>query len=201
MAVNLIDSQDITITQTDDDITLNIQKDSAVSTSSTKPVENQAITNYVDDKTSVNAITILLSSDQSANISSGYARVKINFNTEVLKIGNKLSFDSANNQIVVGAGVHHVEISCNAVVKNGSSGLGDRYAYVSINDNTNTKAQAYYQNQFATNYNYPLNICPIIASVSENDKIYATVSSGVVETMQVKGASIGRTYLTVKVLD
>ena len=49
MAVNLIDSQDITITQTDNDITLNVQKDSAVSTSSTKPVENQAITNYVND--------------------------------------------------------------------------------------------------------------------------------------------------------
>ena len=50
MAVNLIDSQDITITQTDNDIQLNIQKDSSVSTSSTKPVENQAITNYVDDQ-------------------------------------------------------------------------------------------------------------------------------------------------------
>lgn len=48
MAVNLIDSQDITITQTDNDIQLNVQKDSSTSTSSTKPVENQAITNYVD---------------------------------------------------------------------------------------------------------------------------------------------------------
>ncbi len=48
MAVNLINSQDITITQTDNDIQLNVQKDSSVSTSSTKPVENQAITNYVD---------------------------------------------------------------------------------------------------------------------------------------------------------
>ncbi|MBR4003092.1 MAG: hypothetical protein IKI95_03365 [Clostridia bacterium] len=48
MAVNLIPSNDITITQTDNDITLNVRKDSSVSTSSTKPVENQAITNYVD---------------------------------------------------------------------------------------------------------------------------------------------------------
>jgi hypothetical protein len=48
MAVNLIDSQDITITQTDNDIQLNVLKDSSTSTSSTKPVENQAITNYVD---------------------------------------------------------------------------------------------------------------------------------------------------------
>lgn len=50
MAVNLIPSNDITITQTDNDITLNVRKDSSVSTSSTKPVENQAITNYVNEK-------------------------------------------------------------------------------------------------------------------------------------------------------
>jgi hypothetical protein len=50
MAVNLIDSTDITITQTDNDIKLNVQKDSSVSTSSTKPVENQAITNYVNNE-------------------------------------------------------------------------------------------------------------------------------------------------------
>lgn len=52
MAVNLIDSQDITITRNDDDITLNVQKDNSVSSSSTKPVENQAITNYVDGEIS-----------------------------------------------------------------------------------------------------------------------------------------------------
>lgn len=51
MAVNLIDSTDITITQTGENITLNVEKDNVVSTSSTKPVENKAITNYVDEKT------------------------------------------------------------------------------------------------------------------------------------------------------
>lgn len=50
MAVNLINSTDITITQTDNDIQLNVEKDSSTSTSSTKPVENQAITNYVNQE-------------------------------------------------------------------------------------------------------------------------------------------------------
>ena len=50
MAVNLIDSNDITITQDGSDIELNVVKDNAVSTSSTKPVENQAITNYVNSR-------------------------------------------------------------------------------------------------------------------------------------------------------
>lgn len=47
--VNLVESNDISITQSDNDILLNVKKDSAVSTSSTKAVENQAITNYVND--------------------------------------------------------------------------------------------------------------------------------------------------------
>ena len=59
MAVNLIDSADITITQTDNDIQLNVQKDSSTSTSSTKPVENQAITNYVNQEVnSLNQVDI-----------------------------------------------------------------------------------------------------------------------------------------------
>jgi hypothetical protein len=51
MAVNLIDSSDITITQTGEDITLNLANvDDEVSTSSTNPIQNQAITNYVNNK-------------------------------------------------------------------------------------------------------------------------------------------------------
>lgn len=54
MAVNLIDSADIEIQQTGDDIQLNLVNeiptiDSSVSTSSTNPIENQAITNYVNN--------------------------------------------------------------------------------------------------------------------------------------------------------
>lgn len=57
MAVNLIDSSDIQVTQSGDDIQLELVNsipviDSSVSTSSTNGVENQAITNYVDGKIS-----------------------------------------------------------------------------------------------------------------------------------------------------
>lgn len=159
--------------------------------------------NNVDAKVdlSTNAITISLSSDYSANITSAYTRIKIPFNNQVLKIGNKLTFDSTNNQITIGAGVHHIEVSAMAVLKNGSSSLGDRYLYVSKNDSSSTMAQCYYQNAFATNYNYPVVVVPIIVSVEENDIIYASVSSGNVETLNVRGTSMGRTYLTIRVID
>lgn len=53
MAVNLINSNDITISQDNADIQLNLTKqiptiDSTISTSSTNGIENQAITNYVN---------------------------------------------------------------------------------------------------------------------------------------------------------
>lgn len=150
---------------------------------------------------STNAITILLSSDYSASITSAYTRIKIPFNNQVLKIGNKLTFDSTNNQIIIGSGVHHIEVSAMAVLKNGSSSSGDRYLYVSKNSSSSTIAQCYYQNAFATNYNYPVTVVPIIVSVEENDIIYATVSSGLVETLNVRGSSMGRTYLTIRVID
>lgn len=54
MAVNLINSNDITISQNNADIQLNLTKqiptiDSTISTSSTNGIENQAITNYVNE--------------------------------------------------------------------------------------------------------------------------------------------------------
>lgn len=49
MAVNLIDGNDIKVSQTGSNIQLEFANlDSTVSTSSTNPVQNQAITNYVD---------------------------------------------------------------------------------------------------------------------------------------------------------
>jgi hypothetical protein len=49
MAVNLIDSNDIQVVQDGSDISLELANiDSSVSTSSTNPIQNQAITNYVD---------------------------------------------------------------------------------------------------------------------------------------------------------
>lgn len=70
--VNLIDSTDVTITQISDDVTLHVVKDDTPSTTSTKPIENQAITNYVNG-----AITTALTtaSQNVENFSTTEARV------------------------------------------------------------------------------------------------------------------------------
>lgn len=60
--VNLIDSTDVTITQISDDITLHVVKDDTPNTSSTNPIENQAITNYVDG-----AITTAISTAETSS--------------------------------------------------------------------------------------------------------------------------------------
>lgn len=149
-----------------------------------------------------NAITVRLSDNQSAAISSSYTRVKIAFNRLVAQAGDKLTFDSTNNCIVIGAGVNHIEVSANAVISNGSNSISDRYVYI-VKDKTPIEniGQAYYLNGIASNQHYPVNVTPIIYEVSENDKIIAQVSSGLAETLSIKGASQPRTYLTVKVID
>lgn len=75
MAVNLIDSSDIQVTQSGDDIQLELVNsipviDSSVSTSSTNGIENQAITNYVDDKIGTLSSTLTTSIDLIKNYST-----------------------------------------------------------------------------------------------------------------------------------
>jgi len=146
-----------------------------------------------------NAITICLSSNQSATISSSYGAQNINFDKIYFSTGNKLTFDSTNHCIVIGSGVHHIEINASTVIANGNNNTSDRYLYC-YKDTTNV-GQTYYLNAVPTNQHYPLCITPFITEVAEGDKIYIKISSGQAETISVKGASTPRTYLTVKVID
>lgn len=70
MAVNLIDGNDIRVNQTGSNIQLEFANlDSSVSTSSTNPVQNQAITNYVDGK---------ISNSSGISQTEGYSQEYIN---------------------------------------------------------------------------------------------------------------------------
>ena len=67
---------------------------------------------------------------------SGYSLVTIPLNNQNLKIGNKLTFDSTNNCIIIGAGVNHVKISGQAYTGTFSvtSGIRERILVGSINN-------------------------------------------------------------------
>lgn len=84
MAVNLIDSNDIEVTQTGSNIQLGFANlDSSVSTSSTNPVENQAITNYVDTEVA-GAISNTAGTSQTKAYSQEYVNGKISDLTPVV---------------------------------------------------------------------------------------------------------------------
>ena len=70
MAVNLIDSTDIEVVQDGSDIKLEFANiDSTTSTSSTNPIENQAITNYVDGKVPTTIFTGTLKGTETTTLS------------------------------------------------------------------------------------------------------------------------------------
>lgn len=161
--------------------------------------ENGYTQEYINNLPS--AITVSLTTIQSANISTAYSGVKIAFNNIVSQAGNKLTFDSTNNCVVIGAGVHHVEVSAHITLANGSNNLSDRY--LSIINRTQNKAvgQMFFQNAYAMNWNYIMTVSPSICAVNEGDAINAAVSSGLVETLSIKGGPSPRVILTVKVID
>ena len=157
----------------------------------------------IEDAIKVNAITISLSSNQSASIPSEYGVAQINFDTQKAKVGDGLTFDSTNHLIKIGSGINYIEISSNIVIANGSNSYGDRYLNIfKRTSGTGTAvAQCYYLNSIATNNHYPLTIPPVIIPVSENDEIYCMVSSAITETLSIRGGSVTRSFLTVKVIN
>lgn len=139
MAVNLINSNDITITKTDDDITLNVVKDNSVSTSSTKPIENQAITNYVNNKTldiySTNETTIGKWIDDKPL----YRRV--------YKITNGLNIDTMLSLNVSGLNIERC-------VRLDGWQYGSEFSFISLNFYNSDFNYLYLYNNTTINYQY-----------------------------------------------
>ena len=132
---------------------------------------------------------------------SGYSLVTIPLNNQNLKIGNKLTFDSTNNCIIIGAGVNHVKISGQAYTGTFSvtSGIRERILVGSIN-NTWTMQSGIYKTM-ATNERMEFNISSAIVSVSQGDAISLKMSSEAVETMKIYGGTDLKTFLSVEVID
>lgn len=155
------------------------------------------------------AITIKLSSP-GQNITTStpaYSLNLIKLDNEFVKIGTKLTFNSTNNSIVIGAGVHHVEVSANANIRNSnSSALGERIiAPILVSNGNNTvMGQSGYRGTISTasnTNNITLSIAPFIYQVSENDEIKLEFASENFETITIYGSNACITYLTVKVID
>ncbi len=162
--------------------------------------EATSYTPYKNFDNTPNAIVISRNGNEDINITTAYQHKTVSLDTVFTKIGDKLTYNASNKSIVIGSGVHHIEVSACAVISHSSNSVTDRY--FSIRKNSNDFVSGVYQYlNIPANYTYVLNIPPIITDVNEGDEIYATVTSGITETISIKGSTIKRVFLNAKVID
>lgn len=149
------------------------------------------------------AIIVNLNATASITTSTpAYTQKVIPLNNEYIKLGNKLTFNSTNNSVVVGAGVNHVEISASASLRNSNTTSAAERVLSIKTSTTPYIGQASFRNSYSSsNTAYNLSISPLIISVQENEEIQLCFSSETSETIKVYGSASCITYLTVKVID
>lgn len=162
--------------------------------------EPTAYTPYKNFDNTPNAMVISRNGSEDINITTAYQHKTVSLDTIITKIGDKLTYNGTNKSIVIGSGVHHIEVSACVVMSHSSNNVSDRY--FSIRKNSNDFVSSIYQIlNTPANYVYTLNIPSIIVDVNSGDEIYATVTSGITETISIKGSTEKRVFLTVKVID
>ena len=123
------------------------------------------------------------------------------FNKIMYSIGNKLTFDSTNNCIVVGTGVNHIKVSGAIMQKCTDPDLCGGYITKNGFD-SNAGVTMAFTYLPVTNQMFYIGIADKIISVSEGDKIYLVdyVNRGGINVTLISynGRS---TYLTVEVID
>lgn len=147
--------------------------------------------NEINEKTSVNIMTIGLEANKTFTISTAWAYTKLVCDALQLKLGNKLTFE--NGAIKIGEGVKYVKISANAM----TNGIAN-YQIVNIALNGTYKATGYYR---ATNASYygTIGLSPVVIEVAEGDEISLTYGAGATGSLVIAGGTT--TYLTVEVIE
>lgn len=143
------------------------------------------------------AITIGLSTNFTQSGSGGHI---IPLDTQMSKVGSKLSFDSTNNCIVVGSGVDYIEISGGVMQSSNTTGLFGFFI---------TKNGIALVNALSVDFSYlptanqlfKQSSSPIMVSVSEGDKIYLVGYGPTGGSIATYEAYSGRSnYLTARVI-
>lgn len=162
--------------------------DSEMSSTSTNTVQNNTIKAYVDNKTSPNILTAVLTANYTIQESGNYEQLPLG---QSIKIGSKLSLNNSGG-IVIGAGVNYIRVNSN-VSYNSVASSGVKWNTIYKN---NTVAYT----------------CPIQASarvsiantggliaVNEGDIIYLKVSGSTGDVIRSEGEA-KYTYLTAEVV-
>lgn len=203
MSVNLINSSDITVSQTNNDIELNVN-DSVVEAftgelsnlNTTDKSNLVSAINEIGSGGSKNIIMMQLTGAQSF----GGAYTKLNLSAGTT-IGTKLSVSS--NQVKIGSGVNHIKVSATLGYNYASAGM--RYLRITKNwnassiDTTSIALQQTYEN--STNHVGTLAITDVVVPVSEGDLIAMYVYGLSGDSARYTNGVMIQTNMTVEVVD
>lgn len=160
---------------------------------------NTAPTGWIEVP-SKNLIISNLNAQTNMSITTAYSLVKIPLNNEYLKIGNKLTFDSTNNCIVVGTGVNHIRIGSQIYVGTFSNNQAKERIFV-ISKNNEWTTQVCDLKAYTSRDRLMFNQTSCIIPVSEGDTISLKMASEVVETCIVYGDNSLKSFLMAEVVD
>ena len=200
MSVNLINSSDITVSQTNNDIELNVN-DSVVeaftgSLSNLTTTDKSSLVNAINEVNGKNIITMQLTDSQSF----GNAYTKLNLSAGTT-IGTKLSVSS--NHVKIGAGVNYIKVSATFGYNYKTAGL--RYLRITKNwnassiDTTSIAMQQTYED--STNHTGTLAITDIVIPVNEGDLIGMYVYGLSGDSARYTTSVMMQTNMTVEVVD
>ena len=185
--------------------TITIQKNSStVDSFTTNASSNKTINISVPTKTSdltndsgfmgSDFMMILNNADQT--IKGNNTAVKYSLNTNSISSGNKLTFDSTNHAINIGAGVSYIEATAMVYVfTRGANSVVQVYIYK--NDTQVSRVSESVLGDYTS-----IVIPPIPISVQQNDKIsvYIRSSAGTNTNVVFGGNADGIDFLSVKVI-
>ena len=203
MSVNLIDSSDITVSQTNNDIELNVN-DSVVE-AFTGDLTNLTTTdksNLVSAINEINAVNgkniIMVQLTRTQSFGSAYTKLNLSAGTT---IGTKLSVSS--NQVRIGSGVNHIKLSATFGYNYASAGM--RYLRITKNfdtssiDTTSIALQQKYEN--STNHVGTISITDVVVPVSEGDLIGMYVYGLNGDSVRYTTSGMIQTNMTIEVVD
>lgn len=197
MAVNLVNSSNIEVTQAGDDISLDFASGGQVEENATNigdlsnltTTETSNLVGAINEVNKKNVIVCGLTTNQSM---TGTSETKINIDVERIKTGTKLTFDSSNNRVKIGAGVNHVMVSaqlnCSAFTTNGLRRLAARK-----NGSGFARSMVYYSQTYET-----INVTPSLINVTQNDYIDFSMWNAGNTTISSNDLD---TYFVVEVID
>lgn len=177
--------------QTQLDDTVQSLFETAGMTSGTYQNEGSDAAAYLLEKIAPNFLQASMTSDQT--LSTAGSTITLNLNNVTRRAGNKLSLNTTNHRLIVGAGVSYVRVSGQIYIPTVGT-AGSKNVYIYQNDTIRIRALANLSNNYNT-----IVVPPCILPVAENDYFTLRAQSQNGTTTVVSRESYS-TFLLVEVI-